>query len=172
MARYRIPRRTGSGEDILDTGPMEQSLASLQAESAAQAERIAALEAQPAAKVSGGGGGGGSYEPLCAVATHAAAADPHSGYVLETAMAWTAETLTLPTSRTSHRQVVSAPTITPTSKVEVMLAPVEDTDENDPELLDLVVLHATPKPATGEIEFLITFSSATSGPIPILYRNF
>ena len=53
-----------------------------------------------------------------------------------------------------------------------MLAPVADTDENDPELLDLVVLHATPKPSTGEIEFLITFSSPTSGPIPILYRSY
>jgi len=172
MARYRIPRRTGLGEDILDTGPMEQSLATLQAESAAQAGRIAALEAQPVAKVSGGGGGGGAYEPLGAVAIHAAAADPHPGYVLETAMAWTAATLTLPTSRTSHRQVVSALSLQPTAKVEVMLAPVEDTDENDPEMLDLVVLHATPKPATGEIEFLITFSSPTRGPIPILYRSF
>ena len=57
MARYRIPRRTGIGEDILDTGPMEESIASLQAESAAQAGRIAALEAQPAAKSSGSGGG-------------------------------------------------------------------------------------------------------------------
>lgn len=157
MARYRIPRRTGIGEDILDTGPMEQSLASLQAESAAQADRIAALEAQPVAKVSGGGGGGGSYEPLGAVAA---------------AMTWTAATLTLPTSTTSHRQIVAAPSITPTAKVEVMLAPVADTDENDPELLDLVALHATPKPASGEIEFLITFSSPTRGPIPILYRSF
>ncbi len=56
MARYRIPRRTGLGEDILDTGPMEQSLATLQAESAAQAGRIDALEAQPVAKASGSGG--------------------------------------------------------------------------------------------------------------------
>lgn len=157
MPRYRIPRRNGTGEDVLDTGPMEQSLASLQTESAAQAGRIAALEAQLVAKVSGGGGGGGSYEPLGAVAA---------------AMAWTAATLTLPTSTTSHRQVVSAPSLQPTAKVEVMLAPVEDTDENDPELLDLVVLHATPKPATGEIEFLITFSSPASGPIPILYRSY
>jgi len=91
---------------------------------------------------------------------------------LSAALTWTAATLTIPSSTTSHRQVVSAPSITLTSKVEVMLAPVEDTDENDPELLDLVVLHATPKPATGEIEFLITFSSPTSGPIPILYRSF
>lgn len=159
MTKYRIPRRAGLGEDILDTGPMEKSIATLQAESAAQSGRIAALEAQPVAKVSGGGGGGGggSYEPLGAVAA---------------AMTWIATTLTLPTSTTSHRQVVSVPTITPTSKVEVMLAPAEDTDENDPELLDLVVLHATPKPATGEIEFLITFSSPTSGPIPILYRSY
>lgn len=64
MPRYRIPRRTGSGEDILDTGPMEQSLASLQVESAAQAERIAELEAQPVAKAAPGApSGGGSSVP-------------------------------------------------------------------------------------------------------------
>lgn len=64
MPRYRIPRRTGSGEDILDTGPMEQSLASLQAESAAQAERIAELEAQPVAKAAPDApSGGGSSVP-------------------------------------------------------------------------------------------------------------
>lgn len=54
MTKYRIPRRAGLGEDILDTGPMEKSIATLQAESAAQSGRIAALEAQPVAKVSGG----------------------------------------------------------------------------------------------------------------------
>lgn len=163
----------GGRVQFIDTDALQGEIKALQGKESALAERLAELESKPVAKASAGGGGGGSggpYEPLGAVASHVAATNPHPNYALASALAWTAATLTIPASTCSHRETIAAPGIT-AAPVSAMLAAVGDEDENDPEMLDVVLLHAKSIPAAGLIEFLMTFSSPTRGPIRILYRS-
>lgn len=69
----------------------------------------------------------------------------------------------VPADALEHRQSVTAPGITPASRLFVILAPVPDSAENDPELIDLLTLSASP--GTDTITVSITFSQPTSGPI-------
>lgn len=80
MTKYRIPKQTGIGWDVLDLGPLEAQAAALQAALGAAQSRLAALEARPAAKSAAG-----AYDPAgtasAAVTAHEAAPDPHSQYL-------------------------------------------------------------------------------------------
>ena len=85
-------------------------------------------------------------------------------HALPTPVAGTA-TVTLSAAAFQHSQTVAAVGVTPESVVLVSLAPVADDDANDPELLDVVALWATP--GTDQITFGLTFSTKTVGPIKL-----
>ncbi|MCX8509422.1 MAG: hypothetical protein ORN49_11185, partial [Rhodobacteraceae bacterium] len=61
--------------------------------------------------------------------------------------------------------VIAAPGVLPTSLITVSLAPSIDSDENSPELLDLVPLWG--EPGADQITLNATFSGPTSGPVKI-----
>jgi hypothetical protein len=82
---------------------------------------------------------------------------------------WNPITVTIPSPKDQHRQTIVDAAVTLTSVIELMLAPVPDTDENSPDMMDLILMHAIP--GTGTFDVLITFSVATSGPIKLLYRR-
>ncbi|MES2533362.1 MAG: hypothetical protein V4636_20125 [Pseudomonadota bacterium] len=46
MTRYRIPRETGIGFDVIDTGPTDEAIRLLQEQVAALTARVAELEKQ------------------------------------------------------------------------------------------------------------------------------
>jgi hypothetical protein len=64
-------------------------------------------------------------------------------------------------------ETIAAPGTTPLSHVFVSLAHHDDTDENCPEMLDIVTLSANP--GTDQIDVTATFSFPTSGPVKINY---
>lgn len=74
-------------------------------------------------------------------------------------------TLTLTSACFEHEETVTATGVTGSSLVDVWLAPAADSDENSPDMVDLVSLAATP--GTGQITVLAAFSESTSGPIKI-----
>ncbi|UQN10342.1 hypothetical protein [Deinococcus sp. QL22] len=76
-------------------------------------------------------------------------------------------TATVPNSRLEHRQTLAAPGLTPASRVVLSLAPVPDSAENDPELLD--VLSLSGQPGTDTLTVTLAFASRTSGPILLNY---
>jgi hypothetical protein len=55
-----------------------------------------------------------------------------------------------------------------TSVIELKYGIYADTDENDPELLDIVTMYA--KPLTGSFDVILTFNAPTSGIIKLAYR--
>jgi len=76
-------------------------------------------------------------------------------------------TVTLTAICREWRETIAAVGITASSRVQIWLAPEDDSLENSPELLDLVSLTATP--GTDTLSVLITFSERTSGPINLLW---
>ena len=64
-------------------------------------------------------------------------------------------------------QTVSAVGVTPSSRVSLDLAPVTDSAENSPEMLNVTALSASP--GTDQITVTITFSTLTRGPIDLLW---
>lgn len=80
MDRFRIPRKGGMGDDVLDLRPIYDAIAELQ-------QQVAAL-------TQGGTGASAkdeAYVPSAAaeVAAHEAAADPHPQYLLSVSFTWT-----------------------------------------------------------------------------------
>ena len=69
-----------------------------------------------------------------------------------------------------HIHTVAAAGVTPTSRLTVDLAPAPDSAENDPEMLDVQSLWASP--GTGQITIGITFAAPTAGPILINWSAF
>ncbi|MBT9137972.1 MAG: hypothetical protein DDT31_00516 [Syntrophomonadaceae bacterium] len=63
------------------------------------------------------------------------------------------------------RETVVATGVTPSSRVTVVLAGVNDSAENDAEMLDILGLAAIP--LTGQIAVVAAFGTPTSGPIAI-----
>ena len=61
--------------------------------------------------------------------------------------------------------VISAPGVTPSSRVSVALATALDSDENSPEMLDLLTLWGDP--GTNQITIGASFDTPTSGSISI-----
>ncbi len=78
------------------------------------------------------------------------------------ALSGTAEII-IPAAKHEHHQTVSAPGITPLSRLFLTLAPAPSGAENDPEMIDLLTLSATP--ATDAFTITATFSQPTSGAI-------
>ncbi len=70
----------------------------------------------------------------------------------------------------AHTQTFSATGVTSSMHVDVRLAGVGSTEENEPELLDLVSLWAVP--STDSIEVGVTFSTLTSGPVLVNWSAF
>jgi hypothetical protein len=95
-------------------------------------------------------------------ATGPAGASPASGTA----------TLTIadPAGRLEHQETVSAPGVTPVSRLFVSLAPTSDADENDPELTDLLALSASP--GAGTLTITAAFDTAMSGPIKFNWSAF
>lgn len=87
------------------------------------------------------------------------------GYHALTAGLADTATVTLGTAAFQHSETVAAVGVTPASVVLVSLAPVVDADANDPEMLDVVALWATP--GTDTITFGLTFSTKTVGPVKL-----
>jgi hypothetical protein len=80
---------------------------------------------------------------------------------------WSDAVMSIPKSALWWGQEFLA-TVTPTNVIEVMLSATNDSDENCPELLDLISLYATP----GSGQFLVTasFATPTSGDIRLKYK--
>ena len=79
-------------------------------------------------------------------------------------------TISHQTGRFEHIQTVAAVGVTPSSRLTVGIAPAPDSAENDPELLDVQSLWASP--GTDQITIGITFAVPTSGPILINWSAF
>lgn len=79
-------------------------------------------------------------------------------------------TLTIPfPGAYEHTQTVADTAVGVSDRLQAWLAPTADSDENDPELLDLVTL--TAQAGNDSVTFTITFSEITSGDILVFYRN-
>jgi hypothetical protein len=78
-------------------------------------------------------------------------------------------TITIPNGRgrLEHIASVADVDITSGSKIQVSLAGGLNSDENDPELLDVLSLAAVP--STGTMNVIMAFGTRTSGPIKINY---
>lgn len=75
MTRYRIPRRNGLGEDILDTGPMLVAIETLQ-------QQVAELQED------GEGGGASAKAASESVTDHVLEPNPHPQYLLIASFTW------------------------------------------------------------------------------------
>jgi hypothetical protein len=64
-------------------------------------------------------------------------------------------------------ETITAVGVTGSSRVQLWLAPNDDTLENSPEMLDLVLLSGTP--GTGTIAVIATFREPTTGPINLIW---
>jgi hypothetical protein len=73
--------------------------------------------------------------------------------------------LTLPVATLEHRQTVSTPGVTPTSRLFLTLAPTADGEENDPEMVDLLTLCGVP--GTDTMTIIMTFQEPVGGPVPL-----
>ena len=74
-------------------------------------------------------------------------------------------TLTVANNQFSDTETITAVGVTPSSMVQVWLAPTTSADENEPEMLDLMTIGAVP--LTGEIEITLSFSAPTAGPVKL-----
>lgn len=66
------------------------------------------------------------------------------------------------------RETVAKAGILPADAIGLFLAPALDTDENDPELLDLLTMSASA--GTDRITINMTFLQPTSGPIKLIWK--
>lgn len=76
-------------------------------------------------------------------------------------------TITVPANSFEHTEVLAAGSVASSNKIILSLAPSLDTDENDPELLDLLTLSG--EAGTGQITVKASFSEPTSGAIKLTY---
>lgn len=81
---------------------------------------------------------------------------------------WQTTTINVANRSIECRQVITDVSVFPTSVIVIALAPALDTDENDPELIDLGSLAAIP--GSGSFEVVATFLSPHSGPIKLQYQ--
>ncbi len=76
--------------------------------------------------------------------------------------------VTVPNNSLSWTQTVSATGVTPSSVVVTQIAPHDDSDENDSEMLDVMAMSA--RPGTDQITFTLAFATSTAGPIKLAWR--
>lgn len=69
-----------------------------------------------------------------------------------------------------HEQVVTATGVTPSSRILVSLAPMDDQQENAGDMLDILSMAAVP--GTDALTVLMSFGQPTTGPIPINWSAF
>ena len=74
-------------------------------------------------------------------------------------------TVTVANRQFEVTETVTAVGVTPSSMVQVWLAPTTSDDENEPEMLDLMTIGAVP--LTGQIEITLSFSAPTAGPVKL-----
>jgi hypothetical protein len=79
-------------------------------------------------------------------------------------------TITLPSNSIAHTETVTATGVTASNVVMISLAPTDDADENDPELLDVLALAA--RPLTDQITITAAFGTRTSGPVKFNWSAF
>lgn len=79
-------------------------------------------------------------------------------------------TITVPANSFEDTETVAATGVTGASRVNVWLAPHDDSDENSPELLDIAAMQATP--GSGTITVTMAFLTKTSGPIKLQWSAF
>lgn len=75
-----------------------------------------------------------------------------------------------PAGRLEHLETLAAPGVTASNRLFVGLAPVDDGDENDPELTDLICLSALA--GSNSIAVTATFGGRMSGPIKLNWSAF
>lgn len=79
-------------------------------------------------------------------------------------------TITVPANSIEDVETVAAVGVTPSSRVSVFLAPHLDSDENSPELLDIMALQATA--GTDQLTITAAFLTPTSGAIKLQWSAF
>lgn len=85
-------------------------------------------------------------------------------------LVWISATLNLAAGRGvfEHYQTITDAAVLPASVIQIKLSPVSANDENDPELLGLEEIVATP--GTGQFDVVATFTELHSGPIKVQYQ--
>lgn len=79
-------------------------------------------------------------------------------------------TITVPNNRYEYEETITATGVTATSKIIIGLSNTLDSDENSPDMLDLLTLSATP--LTNQLAVMASFSQPTAGPIKITWSAF
>jgi hypothetical protein len=74
-------------------------------------------------------------------------------------------TVTVPNARYEHSETITATGVTPTSRVTLALGLMDDQAQNSADMLDIASMGAVP--GTNQITVQMSFSTPTSGPIPI-----
>jgi hypothetical protein len=74
-------------------------------------------------------------------------------------------TITIPTARLEWEETVTATGVTGSSRIMACLAPALDTDENDPAMLSVTSLSASP--GTDQITITMTFTVPARGAIKL-----
>lgn len=72
-------------------------------------------------------------------------------------------TITVPRNSLEHTETVAATGVLASNRIILGLAPCADSDENCPEMLDIISYVATP--ADGSVTITAAFSQLTSGPV-------
>lgn len=78
--------------------------------------------------------------------------------------------VTIAGAQYEHEQTVSATGVTPSSRILISLAPMDDQQQNAADMLDVLSMAAVP--GTDAMTVLMSFGQPTSGPIPINWSAF
>jgi hypothetical protein len=79
-------------------------------------------------------------------------------------------TITSPFPVSDWEETVSAPGVLPTHRIFVAIGAAADSDENEPELLDPVLL--TGEAGTGSIRIVARFAAPVSGPVRLIWSAY
>lgn len=74
-------------------------------------------------------------------------------------------TVTVPNNRLEHSETVTATGVTGSSRIFLTVAPHDDADENDAEMLDIAAMSAAP--GTNQITVEMAFTTPMAGPIKL-----
>jgi len=114
----------------------------------------------------------GVYDPAgtaaAAVVTHVGLADPHTQYLLESALDSGVVTITVPyPGAYEWSETVTATGVTSSQRVLISMGSHVDSDENSAELLDVAAIEALA--GTDQITVTASFSTLTQGAIKLNY---